>query len=288
MGLIVHKLIASTWRMMRSGFRCSTLFMLAASSWVAADSGPTSLILQSTTSTSNSGLYEHILPLFKAKTGIQVHVVAVGTGQAIRNAMNGDGDVLLVHAKQAEVEFVAAGFGVARFDVMYNDFVLVGPPDDPIHIRGLKSPAQALRALARHEAIFVSRGDDSGTHKKELALWRTANIDPVVHSGRWYRETGSGMGATINVAVGMGGYTLTDRATWLSFKNKGDFRVLLEGAPELANQYGVTLINRAKHPHVKAKLGQQFIDWLLSAAGQSAIASHQIANRQLFFPNAAR
>ena len=246
------------------------------------------IVLQSTTSTANSGLYEAILPAFMEHTGIDVRVVAVGTGQAIKNAQNGDGDVLLVHARQAEQAFVAAGFGVQRFDVMYNDFVVIGPAADPAGIKGSATGVAALRKIAAAQQIFVSRGDDSGTHKKEQALWEAASIDPHPASGRWYREVGAGMGATLNIAAGMGAYTLTDRGTWISFKNKGDLQVMVEGDAALFNQYGVILVNPERHPNVDAQAGQQFVDWLLSADGQSAIASYRLHGQQLFFPNAAR
>ena len=201
------------------------------------------IIVQSTTSTANSGLLEAILPAFEAKTGIEVRVVAVGTGQAIKNAQNGDGDVLLVHAKAAEETFVAQGYGVERFDLMYNDFVFVGPADDPAGISGGTDAAAALAAIAGTQSIFASRGDDSGTHKKELSLWRAAGIDPTGASGSWYRETGSGMGATLNAAAGMSAYTMSDRATWISFANKGGLKVVVEGGEALFNQYGVIRVN---------------------------------------------
>ncbi len=246
-----------------------------------------SILLQSTTSTANSGLYDAILPLFSNKTGIKVHVVAVGTGQAIKNARNGDGDVLLVHARSAEEKFVAEGYGVQRFDVMYNDFIIVGPATDPARIAGIRDATTALQQIAQSEARFASRGDNSGTHKKEMSLWKNAGIDPTAASGAWYRETGSGMGATLNAAVGMDAYALTDRGTWISFKNKGDFQILVAGDANLFNQYGVILVNPEKHPQVKADAGQAFIDWILSDAGQSAIASYTLEGQQLFFPNAA-
>jgi tungstate transport system substrate-binding protein len=248
----------------------------------------TSILVQSTTSTQNTGLYEYLLPKFTAKTGIGVNVVAVGTGQAIKNAMNGDGDVLLVHDKPAEEKFVAEGYGVERFDLMYNDFIVVGPANDPAGITGMKDTNAALKKLADRRTLFASRGDNSGTHSKELALWKAAGVDPVAASGTWYRETGSGMGATLNTAVGMGAYALTDRGTWISFKNKGDYRIVIEGDPELFNQYGVILVNPAKFPNVKAKQGQAFVDWLLSAEGQAAIAGFTIEGQQLFFPNASK
>jgi len=258
--------------------------LLANASW-AADK---SILLQSTTSTANSGLYDSILPIFTQKTGIRVNVVAVGTGQAIKNAQNGDGDVLLVHAKPAEEKFVSEGYGVQRFDVMYNDFIIVGPASDPARIAGMQDATAALRQIARAKAVFASRGDNSGTHKKEVSLWKAAGIDPLGASGDWYRETGSGMGATLNIAVGMDAYTLTDRGTWISFKNKGDFRILVEGDANLFNQYGVILVNPEKHPHVKAAEGQAFIDWILSDEGQAAIAGYKLDGQQLFFPNAQK
>ena len=244
------------------------------------------IVVQSTTSTQNSGLYDHLLPLFTAKSDIEVRVVAVGTGQAIKNARNGDGDVLLVHAKPAEEKFVAEGWGVKRSDVMYNDFVLVGPAADPAGVSGGKDIAAALKAIAAKKAPFASRGDDSGTHIAELRLWRAAGEDPGAASGGWYRETGSGMGATLNTGVGMGAYVLTDRATWIAFGNKGDFKIAVEGDERLFNQYGVILVSPEKHPAVKAKAGQAFIDWLLSSEGQKAIADYKVSGQQLFFPNA--
>ena len=244
------------------------------------------IIVQSTTSTQNSGLFEHILPQFTKKTGIDVRVVAVGTGQALKNAENGDGDVVLVHSKPDEEKFVADGFGVKRHDVMYNDFVIVGPAADPAKIAGVKDAPEALKKIAEAEAPFASRGDESGTHKTELKLWKDSGIDPKPSSGTWYLETGSGMGATLNTAIGKNAYTLTDRGTWLSFANKSDFKVVVEGDPRLFNQYGVILVNPAKHKNVKAKEGQAFVDWLTGSEGQAAIAGYKIDGEQLFFPNA--
>ncbi len=261
----------------------TALLMMTTSTAAAGDS----IIVQSTTSTANSGLYAHLLPMFEAETGITVNVVAVGTGQAIRNARNCDGDVLLVHAKSAEEDFVADGRGVERFDLMYNDFIFVGPPEDPAKIKG-NSPTDALAKVEAAKALFASRGDDSGTHKKERALWREAKIDPSDASGTWYRETGSGMGATLNVATGMGAYTMTDRATWISFGNKRDFEIIVEGDETLFNQYGVILVNPETCPSVKAAPAQAFIDWLLSPAGQAAIAAYSRQGQQLFFPNAVK
>lgn len=245
-----------------------------------------SIIVQSTTSTQNSGLFEHILPKFTHSTGIEVRIVAVGTGQALKNARNGDGDVLLVHAKPSEEKFVADGYGVKRSDLMYNDFVIVGPGRDPAGVRGMRDATAALAKISGARAPFVSRGDDSGTHKKEQHLWKETGVDPVSASGDWYRETGSGMGATLNTAAGMGAYTLSDRATWITFENKADLEILVEGDKRLFNQYGVILVNPDKHPHVNAKAGQRFIDWLLGADGQAAIASYRRDGQQLFFPNA--
>ena len=244
------------------------------------------IIVQSTTSTQNSGLFEHLLPLFTKKTGIEVRVVAVGTGQALKNAKNGDGDVVLVHSQRDEEKFVADGWGVKRYPVMYNDFIVVGPKADPAEIAGLKQAPEALKKIAEAKALFASRADDSGTHKAELKLWEEAGVDPRPSSGSWYLETGSGMGATLNTAVGKQAYALTDRGTWLAFANKDDFKVLVEGDDKLFNQYGVILVNPTKHPNVKAKEGQAFIDWLVSPEGQAAIARYTIDGQQLFFPNA--
>ena len=244
------------------------------------------IIIQSTTSTANSGLYDHLLPLFEKAHDIKVNVVAVGTGQAIRNAVRGDGDVLLVHAESDEKQFVRDGWGVRRFDLMFNDFVLVGPASDPASLSEAENVSDALARISRHKALFASRGDDSGSHKKELALWGAAGIDPSGASGSWYRETGSGMGATLNVAVGMGAYCLTDRATWISFANKQGLNVLFEDDPPLFNQYGIILVNPNRHLHVNALAGQKFIDWMIGKEGQSAIASFRRGGHQLFFPNA--
>jgi tungstate transport system substrate-binding protein len=259
------------------------LFIPATSISRAADDF---IIVQSTTSTQNSGLFEHILPLFTEKTGIEVRVVAVGTGQALKNAEKGDGDVVLVHSQPDEEKFVADGWGVKRYPVMYNDFILVGPAADPARIAGMKQAPEALKKIAEARAPFASRADDSGTHKAELKLWQQAGIDPKTSSGSWYLETGSGMGATLNIAVGKLAYALTDRGTWIAFANKDDFKVLVEGDDKLFNQYGVILVNPAKHPNVKAKEGQAFIDWLTGPEGQAAIADYKIDGQQLFFPNA--
>lgn len=244
------------------------------------------IIVQSTTSTQNSGLFEHILPLFTEKTGIEVRVVAVGTGQALKNAEKGDGDVVLVHSQPDEEKFVTEGWGVKRYPVMYNDFIIVGPAADPARIAGMKQAPDALKKIATAQSLFASRADNSGTHKAELKLWQQAGVNPKASSGSWYLETGSGMGATLNTAVGKQAYALTDRGTWLAFANKDDFKVLVEGDDKLFNQYGVILVNPAKHPNVKAKEGQAFIDWLTGPEGQAAIADYKIDGQQLFFPNA--
>ncbi len=244
------------------------------------------ITVASTTSTQNSGLFDYILPRFKKKTGIQVRVVAVGTGQAIRLARNGDADVLFVHHKRSEEKFVAEGFGVRRFGVMYNDFVVAGPKDDPAHVAGVRDVAKALEKIAGARVPFVSRGDDSGTHKKELRLWRAAGVDVVKASGTWYRETGSGMGATLNTASAMQAYVLADRGTWLSFKNRASLRIVVEGDKRLFNPYGVILVNPKKHPHVKAALGREFIAWLISPEGQAAIGAFTVNGQALFKPNA--
>ncbi len=242
--------------------------------------------LASTTSTENSGLFDHILPKFTERTGIAVRVVAVGTGAALRLGENGDADVVLVHDRVAEERFVAQGHGVVRHPVMYNDFVIVGPAADPAGVRGFRDATAALRAIAHIAAPFVSRGDDSGTHKAELRLWTAADVDPRVGSGRWYLETGSGMGATLNTAQAIGAYALTDRGTWLSFGNRGDLAVVVEGDERLFNPYGVILVNPARHPHVKAREGRAFIAWLTSPEGQQAIAEFAIGGERLFIPDA--
>lgn len=245
------------------------------------------ITVQSTTSTENSGLFGYLLPLFTQKTGIDVHVVAVGTGQAIKNAQNGDGDVLLVHSRTDEEKFVADGFGVKRYDLMYNDFVVAGPAADPAKVSGTKDAVAAFKAIADAKAPFVSRGDDSGTHKAELKLWMAAGVDVKAASGTWYREAGQGMGATLTMAATTAAYVLTDRATWSAFKNKGDLKVAVEGDKKLYNPYGVILVNPEKHANVKAADGQKFIDWLVSSEGQTAIASFKINGEQQFYPTAA-
>ena len=244
------------------------------------------ITVASTTSTQNAGLFDHLLPLFEAETGIEVRVVAVGTGQALRLARNGDADLLLVHDKPSEEAFVAEGYGSARFDLMYNDFVVVGPAADPAGIAGTGDAAAALASIAAVEAPFVSRGDDSGTHRREQALWAAAGVDPSGASGTWYREAGQGMGATLNTATMMEAYTLADRGTWLSMRGRLDLRILVEGDARLRNQYGVTLVSAERHPHVKAEPARRFAEWLLSPAGQEAIDGFAIDGERLFIPNA--
>jgi tungstate transport system substrate-binding protein len=261
----------------------SLVLVAGTSLGVAADR---TIKIASTTSTENSGLFGHLLPAFEKKTGIKVHVVAVGTGQAIRLAKRGDADVLFVHHKPSELKFVKEGYGVKRFDVMYNDFVLIGPASDPAKVRGEKDITVALQKIAKAKAVFASRGDDSGTHKKELGLWRAAKIDIKAVGGQWYRETGSGMGAALNTASGLNAYILSDRATWVAFKNKGKLALLVEGDKRLFNQYGVILVNPKKHPHVNVKDGQAFVSWVTSPDGQKTIASFRVKGLQLFFPNA--
>jgi len=243
------------------------------------------ITVASTTSTEQSGLFEHLLPAFTRKTGIEVRVVAVGTGQALKIGERGDADVEFVHDTPSELAFVAAGYGVDRREVMYNDFVLVGPISDPAKIAGGSDILLALKAIAAVKAPFASRGDDSGTDKQEKRLWREAGIDIKAVSGQWYKETGSGMGPTLNLASAMRAYTLADRGTWLSFRNRHDLVIAVAGDKHLFNQYGVMLVNPAKHPSVKKELGQRFIDWLTSGEGQQTIADYKIGGEQLFFPN---
>jgi tungstate transport system substrate-binding protein len=245
-----------------------------------------SIVVASTTSTQDSGLFGSILPMFKAKSGIDVKVVAQGTGQALDTARRGDADVVFVHAKPQEEKFVAEGFGVKRFDVMYNDFVLIGPKADPAKIKGSKNVVAAMQAISAAGSPFVSRGDRSGTHAAELGLWKAAGLDPAGSKPTWYREIGQGMGAALNTAGAMNAYVLSDRGTWISFKNKADLEIVVEGDQRLFNQYGVILVNPEKHPNVKKALGQAFIDWILSADGQNAISAYKVDGQQLFFPNA--
>lgn len=245
-----------------------------------------SIVVASTTSTQDSGLFGHILPLIKAKTGIDVKVVAQGTGQALDTARRGDADVVFVHAKSQEEKFLSEGFGVKRYPVMYNDFVLIGPKTDPAGVKGGKDVVAALKTIKAKNAPFISRGDRSGTHSAELRLWKAADIDIAKDKGPWYKEIGQGMGAALNMASASNSYVLSDRGTWLHFKNRGDLAVLVEGDKRLFNQYGVMLVNPKKHANVKADLGQQFIDWLVSPEGQQAIAGYKINGDQLFYPNA--
>ena len=253
--------------------------LLVASPAIAQDF----ITVASTTSTENSGLFGHILPKFQAETGIEVRVIAQGTGQALETGRRGDADVVFVHARAQEEKFVADGFGVQRFDVMYNDFVIVGPGDDPANLRSAPDAPAAMAAIAGAGASFASRGDDSGTHTAEKRLWAAAGIEPA---GAWYLSTGSGMGATLNTAAQVPAYALTDRGTWLSFQNRGPLTITFEGDPVLFNPYGIMLVNPQMHPHVKAAQGQAFIDWIISDAGQAAIAGYKVNGEQLFFPNA--
>ena len=251
----------------------------------AAEAQDKSIVVASTTSTEQSGLFKHILPLFERKTGIRVRVVAQGTGQALDTARRGDADVVFVHDREAELNFVAEGFGAERREVMYNDFVIVGPASDPAKIKGAKDTVEAFKRIAAAKAPFASRGDKSGTHAAELRFWKDAGIDLAKDKGAWYRETGSGMGPTLNTAAAMNAYALTDRGTWLAFKNRQDLVIVVEGDQKLFNQYGVMLVNPAKHAHVKKELGMAFVDWITSPEGQAAIAGYKIGGEQLFFPN---
>ena len=273
-------------------FKRSTLISVAAvlvTSWTitatSAFAQDKFIVVASTTSTEDSGLFRYLLPLFKAKTGIEVRVVAQGTGQALATARKGDADVVLVHDKVAEMKFAQEGFGLDRREVMYNDFVIVGPKADPAKISGSKEVIESLKRIAASQSPFASRGDKSGTHAAELRYWKQAEIDPQTGKGTWYRETGSGMGPTLNTASAMGAYAFTDRGTWLSFKNRDDLGIAVEGDTKLFNQYGIMLVNPARHAHVKKELGQMFIDWMTSTEGQAAIASYKIEGQQLFFPN---
>jgi tungstate transport system substrate-binding protein len=261
----------------------SALLALAA---FAAGAQERFITVASTTSTEQSGLFGYLLPIFETKTGIKVHVVALGTGQALDVARRGDADVVFVHARSAEEKFLAEGEGVKRLPVMYNDFVLIGPKSDPAKVGGGKDIVVALTKLETAHAPFVSRGDRSGTHMAELALWKTAGIDIDKSKGSWYRDVGQGMGPALNTAAAMNAYILADRGTWLAFKNRLDLTILVEGDKRLFNQYGVMLVNPVKHPNVKKELGQQFVDWLTSTEGQAAIAGYKIGGEQLFYPNA--
>jgi len=269
-----------------------TPWMKAAGMWVAAwtlaigmaHAQAPSIVMASTTSTEQSGLFGHLLPAFKQATGIDIKVVALGTGQALDAGRRGDADVLFVHDQAAEEKFVADGFGVKRFSVMYNDFVLVGPANDPAKTRG-KDIVGALQKIASTQAGFISRGDKSGTHAAELRFWKQAGLDA---KGAGYKECGCGMGPALNMGSSTGAYVLTDRGTWLNFKNRQDLQVLVEGDKSLFNQYGVMVVNPAKHPHVKTDLAQKFVDWVISPAGQASINGYKIGGEQLFFANAAK
>ncbi len=245
-----------------------------------------SIVVASTTSTQDSGLFEYLLPLYKQKTGVTVKVVSQGTGQALDTGRRGDADVVFVHAKSAEEKFLAEGQGVKRFPVMYNDFVLIGPKSDPAGIKGMKDVGQAFKTIMAKQAAFISRGDRSGTHVAELALWKASGIDIEKDKGAWYKSIGQGMGAALNTADAGNAYVLSDRGTWIHYKNKGDLQILVEGDKRMFNQYGIMLVNPEKHPNVKKELGQQFIDWVISPEGQKAIANYKINGEQLFYPNA--
>jgi tungstate transport system substrate-binding protein len=273
--------------MFRISLIAFALLLGAAAAFTPALAQDRSIVVASTTSTQDSGLFGYLLPLFKAKAGIEVKVIAQGTGQALDTARRGDADVVFVHAKSQEEKFLAEGFGVKRFDVMYNDFVLIGPKSDPAGVKG-KDIETALKAIQAKGAPFVSRGDKSGTHSAELALWKQAGIDIAASKGPWYREIGQGMGAALNIADAMNGYVLSDRGTWISFKNRGDLDIVVQGDKRLFNQYGVMLVNPEKFPSVKKESGQAFIDWLISTEGQAAIAGYKIDGQQLFFPNAEK
>ncbi len=244
-----------------------------------------SIVVASTTSTQDSGLFGYLLPIFKAKSGIDVKVVAQGTGQALDTGRRGDADVVFVHAKSAEQKFLAEGFSLKRYPVMYNDFVLIGPQSDPAGVKG-KDIVTALQTIKAKAAPFISRGDRSGTHIAELDLWKDAGIDIAAEKAAWYREIGQGMGAALNMASAANAYVLSDRGTWIAFKNRGDLAIVVEGDKRLFNQYGVMLVNPAKYPSVKKDFGQQFIDWLISPEGQKVIAGYKIEGQQLFYPNA--
>jgi tungstate transport system substrate-binding protein len=262
--------------------------MFAAVFWFGgAQAQERAITVASTTSTEQSGLFGYLLPRFKEATGVSVKVVAVGTGQALDIGRRGDADVVFVHDRPAEDKFMSEGQGVKRFDAMYNDFVIVGPKSDPAHIAGDKDVVDALKKIAAAKALFISRGDHSGTHEAELRLWKAAGIDVGDAKGAWYREIGQGMGPALNMASSTNAYLLSDRGTWLSFKNRDDLAILTEGDRRLFNQYGVMLVNPAKHPDVKAKDGQAFIDWLISPKGQETIAAYKVGGEQLFFPNAS-
>lgn len=266
------------------GVICRAVLLAALS--LSAQAQDKFITVSSTTSTEQSGLFKHLLPIFEKKTGIKVHVVAVGTGQALDIGRRGDADVVFVHAKPLEEKFMAEGHGVKRHDVMYNDFVLIGPKSDPAKVSGVKDVAQAFRTIKAAQAPFVSRADKSGTYFAELELWKAAGIDIAKDKGAWYRETGQGMGPALNTAAAMDAYILSDRGTWLSFKNRADLDIVVQGDSRLFNQYGIMLVNPKLHPNVKVAEGQAFVDWVISPEGQQAIAGYRINGQQLFFPDA--
>ncbi len=272
-------------RAIRSRFVAVVGAACALASTAAVQAQGSFITVASTTSTEQSGLFGHLLPLFEKSSGIKVRVVALGTGQALDMGRRGDADVVFVHDPAAEKKFVDEGYGIGYKQVMYNDFVLIGPKADPAKIAGGKDILEALRRVASSQAAFVSRGDKSGTHAAELRYWKQAGVDLAAQKGAWYRETGSGMGPALNTASGMNAYILTDRGTWLAFKNRGELAIAVEGDQKLFNQYGIMLVNPAKHPHVKKAQGEAFIAWVVSAAGQGAIAAYKIGGEQLFFPN---
>lgn len=270
--------------MLKRSLKLLALSLALASPIVSGDDA--FIMMQSTTSTQNSGLFDYLLPRYSADGGTEVRVVAVGTGQALKNAANGNGDVLMVHAREAEEKFIADGHGIAREPVMYNEFVILGPNDDPAGVAAADGVDDALQRIAASQALFVSRGDDSGTHKREQQLWKAAGLKPDPAQQSWYKDSGSGMGRTISIAVELGAYTLSDRATWLAYAKRGVHGVVFEGDPRLFNQYSLIVINPERHPAVKLKLAQAFVDWMLSPVGQSAIANYRLGGEQLFYPNA--
>ncbi len=272
-------------RAIRSRFVAVVGAACALASTAAVQAQGSFITVASTTSTEQSGLFGHLLPLFEKSSGIKVRVVALGTGQALDMGRRGDADVVFVHDPAAEKKFVDEGYGIGYKQVMVNDFVLIGPKADPAKVAGSKDILEALRRVASSQAAFVSRGDKSGTHAAELRYWKQAGVDLAAQKGAWYRETGSGMGPALNTASGMSAYILTDRGTWLAFKNRGELAIAVEGDQKLFNQYGIMLVNPAKHAHVKKAQGAAFIDWMVSAAGQNAIAAYKIGGEQLFFPN---
>jgi len=278
--------VSNVSRKLSSTAAARSLLLLLALASCLAQAADRFITVASTTSTEQSGLFNYILPLFERKTGIEVRVIALGTGQALDVARRGDADVVFVHARPAEEKFVAEGQGVRRLPVMYNDFVLIGPKSDPARVRGSHDITEALRKIVATQSPFVSRGDNSGTHMAELQLWKAAGIDLARSKGSWYRDTGQGMGPALNTAASMNAYILSDRGTWLAFRNRGDLDIVVAGDQRLFNQYGVALVNPAKHPNVKKALGQAFIDWIVSPEGQQAIADYRIGGQQLFFPDA--